>query len=83
MSRRRSRDHRERLVIQDDSGDPWDEKRHFKYDFKKARDDFANKHLKENDIDEEFAQGAVVNPMYEPDGTVTENPTYLVSKLAC
>ena len=81
MLRKRSRV-QERLNIQDDSGDPWDDKRHYKYNFTKAADDFANKHMKENDIDEECAQGVVVNPMYEPDGNVTENPTYLVSYIA-
>ena len=79
MSRKRSKDRQERLTIQDDSGDPWDDKRHYKYDFTKAADDYANKHLKENDVDEEIAQGAVVNSTYESDGIVIENPTYLVS----
>ena len=78
MSRKRSKDDQER-INQDNSGDPWDHKRHYKYDFTKAADDFTNKHMRDNDIDEEFAQGALVNPTYEPDGNVTENPTYLVS----
>ena len=79
VSRRRSKNSQERLIIQDDSGDPWDEKRHYKYDIKKAADDYTNRLLRENNIDEEFAQGAIVNPMYAPEGEVHDNPTYLVS----
>ena len=65
MSRKRSKGHRGQFVIQDDSGDLWDEKCHYKYDIQKANDDSTNKHLKENNIDEEFARGAIANPMYE------------------
>ena len=78
VSRKRSKNSQERL-IQDDSGDTWDEKRHYTYDIRKAADDYTNKLLKESNIDEEFAQGAVVNPMYAPEGEVHDNPTYLVS----
>ena len=74
MSRKRSKDRRGQFVIQLDRGDLSDEKRHYKYDIQKANDD-SNKHLKENNIHEELAQGAMVNPTYELDGTVTENPT--------
>lgn len=68
-----------RFVKRSHSRDVLDDKRQFKYDFNKAVDDFTSKHLKENNIDKEFAQGAVVNPAYSPDGAVIENPTYLVS----
>ena len=79
VSRKRSRNNQERL-IHDDSGDSWDEKRHYTYDIKKAADDYTNKLSKENNIDEEFAQGAVVNPMYAPEGEVHDNP-HLFGKL--
>ena len=78
VSRKRSKINQERL-IQDDSEDAWDEKRHYTYDIRKAADDYTNKLLKESNIDEEFAQGAIVNPMYQPEGEVHDNPTYLVS----
>ena len=81
-SRKRIKDNHQDRLINQDSGDRWDEKRHFKYDVKKAEDDYTNKHLKENNIDEEFAKGAVVNPLFAPEGVVMENPTYLVRKLA-
>ena len=64
---------------QDDSGDPWDDKHHFKYDVKRAADDLTHKHLKQNDTGKEFAQGTVSNPVYKIGGTVIDNPTYLVS----
>ena len=71
VSRKRSKISQERLIIQDDSGDPWDEKRHYTYDdIKKAADDYTNRLLRENNIDEESAQGAIVNPMYAPEGEV-------------
>ena len=57
----------------------YDDKRNYKYDFSKAAKEFTVRHMKENDIDEEFAEGAVMNPMYAPEGDVFENPAYLVS----
>ena len=78
VSRKRSKNSQERL-IQNDSGDAWEEKRHYTYDIRKAADEYTNKLLKESNTDEEFAQGAIVNPMYEPEGEVHDNPTYLVS----
>ena len=44
-----------------------------------AADNYTNKLLKESNIDEGFAQEAVVNPMYAPEDEVHDNPTYLVS----
>ena len=78
VSRKRSKNSEEQ-IIKDGDDDTWDEKRRYKYDMKKAADDFTNKHLKENNIDEEFAEGAVINPMFLPEGELHENPMYLVS----
>ena len=82
VSRKGKANNKEQL-IQEDSEDPWERKRHYKYDFQKATDEFTTKHLKENDIDEEFAQGSVVNPLYAPDGEVVDNPAYLVGYSRC
>ena len=78
MSRKKKQIDREQPLKQDD-GDEWDKKRHFTYEIKKAVADFTTKHMRENDIDEEFAEGAVVNLVYKPGGTVIENPYYMVS----
>ena len=48
--------------------DVWDDTHHLK-----LADDFTNKCLKENNTND--AQGAVVNPIYAPDGAALENPT--------
>lgn len=85
LSRRRKESDRERQIknAKDDEGDIYDDKRHFKYDFRKAAEDYSARHMKENDIDEEFADADVVNnPMYNPEGAVFDNPTYLVSQLS-
>ena len=49
------------------------------YNFNKATNDFKTKYMKENDIEEEFAEGVVVNPLYSLQGEVVDNPTYLVN----
>lgn len=74
MIRKRERNHQKHLK------DPLDDTHHFKYDIKRAEDEFEYQHMRENDIDEEFARGAVTNPAYEIDGAVIENPAYLVSQ---
>ena len=76
--RKRNRN-REDGLIKDGADDAWDEKRRYKYDIKRAADDFTIKHLKENNIDEEFAEGAIMNPMFSPEGELHDNPMYLVS----
>jgi len=82
LSRRRKESDQQRLIknTKDDRGDAYDDKRQYKYDFRKAAEDYTIKHMKENEIDEEFAEADVVNnPVYSPEGTVFDNPTYMVS----
>ena len=84
MSRRRKESDQQRLVknTEDDKGDVYDDKRQYKYDFRKAAEDYTIKHMKENEIDEEFAEATVVNnPVFSPEGAVFNNPTYMVSSI--
>lgn len=82
-SRKRKHDDEERLAkkgntINKVDDHECDSKHHYKYNFNKATNDFKTKYMKENDIEEEFAEGAVVNPLYSLQGEVVDNPTYLV-----
>jgi len=82
--RRRKESDQQRLAnnTEDDKGDVYDDKRQYKYDFRKAAEDFTIKHMKENEIDVEFAEADVVNnPVYSPEGVAFDNPTYLVSSI--
>lgn len=58
-----------------------DDKRRFTYDFNSGADNFTNKDLKKYNNDKDIAQGAVVNPVYEPGGAMIDNHTYQVSNI--
>ena len=82
--RKRKHDDKEQLIRKDNSKNKvedheCDSKHHYKYNFNKVTNDFKTRYMKENDIEEEFAEGAVVNPLYSLQGEVVDNPTYLVS----
>ena len=82
--RKRKHDDKEQLIRKNNSKNKvedheCDSKHHYKYNFNKATNDFKTRYMKENDIEEEFAEGVVVNPLYSLQGEVVDNPTYLVS----